>query len=359
VAHETVHELIKAARNNLSRNAFDYLVGGAEGEATLRRNRMGYDAIALRAFVLRNAETIDLTRAFLGHRLRIPVMLAPLGSLHSLHPDGALAQAEGAERFGTISILSAMSYPGFEEIAKATRHPKIYQLNVRGDRDWLDAQVERTMALGYAAFCFMVDTAKFGRRERDIAKRYRSPIPPPPSPRYEHYTAALSWDDVKRVRDKFAIPLIVKGIATAEDADRCATLGVDAVYVSNHGGRQLDQGRGSIEALPEVVRAVGGRCRVVVDGGIARGTDVLKALCLGADAVAVGRLCGYGLAADGADGVVRVLEILEAEMRIAMTSLRLTALDALGAHCIRAAEPNAPAHVFSAFPHLDIDLGTY
>jgi glycolate oxidase len=173
------------------------------------------------------------------------------------------------------------------------------------------------------------------------------------------FQAAFDWDEVKRVRDICPIPLLVKGVATAEDAALAAGIGVDAVWMSNHGGRQLDHGRGTVEALPEVVAAVGGRAKVVVDGGICRGTDVLKALCLGADAVAVGRLYGYGLAAAGADGVVRVLEILEAEIRIAMAQLRTTAVDQLGPDFVRPASPNAAPHVLGAFPHLALDLGTY
>ena len=356
---ETVYELIKAARDNVSRNAFDYLIGGSESETTLARNRAGYDRLALIHRVLRNVEQIDLSSNFLGHGLRIPVMLAPLGALQALHPDGALAQAEGAERFGTISYLSAMTRPVLEEVAAATKGPKIYQLNVRGDDEWVDGQVKRAIDHGYVGFCVMVDMAMFGRRERDIHKRYRAPVPPPIGPQSMMYAAAVNWDGLARIRDRFTIPLIVKGIATAEDADRAAALGIDVVHISNHGGRQLDQGRGTIDVLPEVVAAVGRRSRVVVDGGILRGTDVLKALCLGADAVCVGRLYAYGLAAGGADGVVKALEILETELRIAMAQLRCTAMDQLGPEFVRPAVPNTPAHALSQYPHLKLDLGSY
>ena len=359
VDQETVHELIRAARDNVSRNAFDYLIGGSECETTLARNRAGYDRLALIHRVLRNVEKIDLTSTFLGHKLRIPVMLAPLGALQALHPDGALAQVQGAERFGTISYLSAMTKPVLEEIAAATKGPKIYQLNVRGDADWVDGQVKRVIDHGYVGFCIMVDMAMFGRRERDILKRYRAPVPPPIGPQSMMYAAAVDWDDIARIRDRFAIPLIVKGIATAEDAAQAASLGVDVVHISNHGGRQLDHGRGTIDVLPEVVAAVAGKSRVVVDGGIARGTDVLKALCLGADAVCIGRLYAYGLAAGGADGVVKVLEILETEMRIAMAQLRCTSIAELAPEFVRVGAPNSRPHVFSQFPHLKLDLGSY
>jgi glycolate oxidase len=359
VDQETVHELAEAARDAVPRTAFDYLIGGSESETTLARNRAGYDRLALIHRVLRNVEKIDLSTTFLGHKLRIPVMLAPMGALQSLHPDGALAQAQGAERFGTISILSAMTRPVLEEIAAATKHPKIYQLNVRGDADWVDGQVQRAIDHGYVAFCVIVDIAMFGRRERDILKRYRAPVPPPIGPQSMMYAAAVNWHDIDRIKRKFKIPLIVKGIGTGEDAALCVEHGVDVVYISNHGGRQLDHGRGTVDVLPEVVEAVAGRARVVIDGGIMRGTDVLKALCLGADAVGIGKVCGLALAAGGADGVLKLLEILETEMRIAMAQLRCTSIDQLGPEFVRPAVPNTTPHVLSHFPHLKLDLGSY
>jgi len=351
---ETVHEIIKQARRNVTPNAWDYLIGGGETETTLRRNRQALDSIALRPRVLRGVGRIDLSTKFLGHKLRIPVMLAPIGSLQSLDPaGGALSAAQGAERFGVVSILSSVTSPGLEEIAEKTRHPKIFQLYVRGDAKWVDDHVKRAIDAGYAAFCFTVDTAIYGRRERDIIKRYRPTARHNLDPAGPAYQAALSWDTIKRYKDKFDLPLAIKGIATAEDANVALEHGVDIIYISNHGGRQLDHGRGCIEVLPEVVEAVGGKAIVLVDGGFYRGSDIVKAMCLGADAVGIGRLYGYGIAAAGADGVARVLEILETELTTDLALLGVTKWSELDRSYLHPAAPTNPAHVFSAFPLLD------
>ncbi len=355
----TFHEIIKAARNNITRNAWDYMIGGAESETTLRRNRLALDSLALRPRVLRDVSNMDRSIDFLGHRLRLPVLLAPIGSLQSLHDTGAMAPAKAAEQFGTISILSSVTTPDMDEIAKETSHPKIFQLYVRGDRAWVDDHIKRAIDLGYVAFCFTVDTAVYGRRERDIIKRHRPTARHQLDPMGPLYQAALNWDDIRRFKDRYDIPLVLKGIATAEDAETAVECGCNVVYVSNHGGRQLDHGRGTIEVLPEVAEAVNGKAKILFDGAINRGTDVVKAIALGADAVAIGRLCGYGAAAGGAEGVHRVLEIMETEVTVVMANLGITRFDELDDTFVRKAAPTNPPHVFSAFNHLDIDLGDY
>ena len=358
---ETFHEIIKAAQNNVPRNAWDYMVGAAESETTLRRNRRGFDSLALRPRVLRDVSKIDRTVNFLGQKLRIPVMLAPIGSLQSLCPEeGSLAQARGAERFGTISILSSVTWPNIDEVAKQTKHPKIFQLYVRGDDQWVDDHAKKAIDLGYVAFCFTVDSAIYGRRERDIIKRYRPNARTALDQRAPVYQAGLSWKDIARFKKLYpSIPVVLKGIATAEDAKMAVEHGVEVVYVSNHGGRQLDHGRGSIEVLPEVVDAVKSKALVVMDGMVNRGTDVVKAMCLGANAVAIGRLYGYGLAAAGAAGVNRVLEIMETEITVAMANCGVTSFAELDSSFVCKAEPVCEPHVFSAFPHLNINLGDY
>jgi len=228
---------------------------------------------------------------------------------------------------------------------------------VRGDAAWTDDHVRRAIDKGYAAFCLTVDTDSYSRRERDIAKRHQRRRVRVDDARI--YQAQFNWRDIERIKKNFDIPLIIKGIATAEDAKIAVENGVDCVYVSNHGGRQLDQGVGSIEVLPEVVEAVGGRARVMVDGSITRGTDVVKAITLGADAVVVGPLYVYGLAAAGGPGVVRLFEILEDEIRICLTLLGVTGYGELDKSYIRAARPVVPAHVHSPFPHLDLPRETY
>jgi glycolate oxidase len=228
---------------------------------------------------------------------------------------------------------------------------------VRGDDAFVDDHVKRARDHGYAVFCMTVDTAMYSRRERDLARRFVKPWRVRATG--QEFQAALSWDQVKRFKDRHDIPLVLKGIATAEDASIACDLGVNAVYVSNHGGRQLDHGRGSIEVLPEVVKAVAGRSVVMVDGGFMRGTDVVKAIALGAQMVGIGRLSCLGLAAAGEAGLVRALELLEDEIRIAMGLLGVHSLGMLDSSYLHPATPVTLPHVTSAFPLLDLDERRY
>jgi glycolate oxidase len=348
---ETLGEIVRAARRKLSRADWDYVAGGADTETTLKRNRQALDSIALRPRILRKVDAVDMTASLLGRRFRIPVFLAPLGSMQQLDPEGALPAARAAEAFGTLTILSSATQPDYETLKPKIAGPMIYQLYVRGDDDWVAERVKRAIDLGYVAFCLTVDTAVYSRRERDIEKRFVPTARQTASGQSQQ--AAVTWDLVKMLRDRFDIPLILKGIATAEDATVAVQHGVSVVYVSNHGGRQLDHGIGAIDALPEVVKAVAGRAEVVVDGGFVRGTDIVKAVALGAKAVGIGKLLGWGLAAGGQAGVTRVLELLEIELRVAMALLGADRLSALGAECLRPARPVAEPHVTSAFPLLD------
>ncbi len=349
---ETLHEIVAKARQNLTQNIWDYLIGGAETETTLRRNRWALDALALRPRVLRDVSRIDVGGRLLGKPLRLPVLLAPVGSLESFEAGGAKTVAEAAAAFGVAICVSSVTQPGLEETAKgAAEGRRIFQLYVRGDDDFVDDYGRRAMAAGYDAFCFTVDTALYSRRERDIAKRFAKPwrqrVPG------TAFQAGLSWPQIERFRRRFDIPVILKGIATAEDAAIACELGVAAIYVSNHGGRQLDHGRGTMEFLPEIVAAVKGRAEIIVDGGFCRGTDVVKALALGATAVGLGRLYCYGLAAAGRDGVVRVLELLEDEIRIALGLCGATSFAALDPSFVAPATPVTAPGVHSAFPLLE------
>src|SRR5687767_1013799 len=348
---QTLHEIVRAARQRLPAGEWDYLTGGTETETTLRRNRLALDAIAFRPRVLRDVSRVDSTSTFLGRTVRIPVMFAPIGSIESFTPGGGATAAQASAEFGVPQMLSNVCNPGLEAVAKAADNFRIFQLYVRGDDAFVDDHVRRALEHGYAAFCLTVDTAWYSRRERDLARRFVKPWRLRATG--HDYQAALSWDHVKRFKDRHAVPLILKGIATAEDAAIACEHGVDVVYVSNHGGRQLDHGRGSTDVLPEVVKAVAGRAKIIVDGAFQRGSDVVKAIALGADVVGLGRLACLGLAAAAAPGLVRTLELLEDEIRISMGLLGVNRLAALDTSYLHAAPPVAPPHVTSAFPLLD------
>lgn len=350
----TLHEIVEEARRRLPDGIWDYLVGGAESEMTLRRNREALDAIAFRPRVLRDVSGVDCASTLLGRTFRAPVLLAPIGSLQDLHPRGGAAVAEAAAAAGVVMMLSSASAPGLEATAAAGGDgAKIFQLYVRGDDAWVDDHVRRAIDAGYDAFCFTVDLDWYSRRERDLAKRFVTTGRRNVSG--EGHQMRFTWDGVKRVQDRFDIPLVLKGIATAEDAALACEIGIDAVYVSNHGGRQLDHGRGSIDVLPEVVEAVGGRAEILVDGGFLRGTDIVKAIALGATAVGVGRLNGFGIAAGGADGIVRMLELLKGEIRTCLGLLGVNRLDELDARYLHRTAPVHGGGMRSAYPLLDED----
>jgi glycolate oxidase len=345
----TNQEIIVSARRNLTDNVWHYLTGGAESEITMRRNRYGLDGLAFRPRVLIDVSRIETSAMFLGQRLKMPVMLAPIGSLQSITPEGGLTVARAADEFGTINFVSSVTQPSLEEIAQASHGPKVFQLYVQGDLKWVENLLTRVKQAGYMALCVTVDTARYSHRERQMMDRWL-----PPSRRgvgYE-YRAGLTWEILDAIKEMAGLPFILKGVATAEDAALAVEHGVSAIYVSNHGGRQLDHGRATIDILPEIVDAVRGKAEIVLDGGIVRGSDVLKAIALGARAVAIGKLQGWGLAAGGQAGLVRVLEILESEIVTTMGLLGITRLDQLTSAYLCKVQPLGPCHEMSAFPHM-------
>ena len=346
----TNQEVIIAARRNLTQDIWDYLSGGSESETTMRRNRLGFDSLALRPRVCVDVSKIDTSTTFLGQKLRIPVMMAPIGSLQTITPEGGVAVAKAAAEFGTMNFVSSVTQPSLEEIAASTNHPKIFQLYIRGGLDWCEEILERVKKAGYMALCLTVDTAHYNRRERQIMNRWL-----PPSKRVESqriYQAMVTWEMMAAIKKIANMPFILKGVATAEDAKIAVDHGVDVVYVSNHGGRQLDQGRGTMDILPEVVAAVNGKADVLLDGSVLRGTDVIKAIALGAKAVTIGKLQGWGLAAGGSAGLVRVLELLEEELIIDMGLLGVTRIDQIDAKYVCQAPPVTFPHEMSAFIHM-------
>jgi isopentenyl diphosphate isomerase/L-lactate dehydrogenase-like FMN-dependent dehydrogenase len=349
-----LHEIVAKARQNLNQNNWDYIAGAAETETTLRRNRMALDTIAFRPRVLRDVSRIDSSVERFGRRMRLPIVLAPVGALESFHPEGAAPVVRGANEFGVAHMLSSVCEPGLEKVAQAAPDGlRIFQLYVRGDDAFVDDFCARAIASGYSAFCLTVDTAIYSRRERDIAKRFVTAGRRRASGR--DFQAALDWRTVKRLKGKFKIPLALKGIATAEDARIAVEHGVDWVYVSNHGGRQLDHGRGSMDVLPEVVDAVAGRAKILVDGSFCRGSDIVKAMAVGADLVGIGRMQCYALAANGQAGIVRFLELLEDEVQRSLGMLGVTNFAGLDRSYLHPAQSTNPPHGLSAFPLLKLD----
>ena len=347
---QTIHELARAARRNLSDGPWDYLIGGTETETTVKRNRLAIDSLAFRPRVLRDVSKVDSSSTFFGRPVRLPVMLAPVGSVESFTPGGGATAAKASGAFGVPHMLSSACNPGLEATAKAADNYRIFQLYVRGDDAFVDDHVKRAKDNGYTLFCMTVDSAHYSRRERDIDKRFVKPWRQAATGM--NWQAALSWDQVKRFKDTHDVPLILKGIATAEDAAIACEHGVEGVYVSNHGGRQLDHGVGSLAVLPEVVKAVDKRAVVMVDGGFMRGTDVVKAIVLGAQIVGLGRLQCLGLAAAGQAGLERALELLEEEVRICLALLGVTSYSELDASYVREAPVVAEPDALSAFPLL-------
>ena len=349
-----LHKFVPAARQNLYDGAWDYLMGSAETETTQKRNRLALDRLAFRPRVMRDVSSLDSTISFLGRSLRLPIILAPIGSLQQFNAAGGAGMSQAAGIFGVAHMLSSVCKPGLEKVAEAAPDAaKIYQLYVRGDAAWVDDHIDRAIANGYMGFCFTIDLDHYGRRERDKAKGFIS-VSRQTQAQGEEFQRTFCWDDFRRIRDKYDIPLMLKGIATAEDADIAAADGCDVVYVSNHGGRQLDHGRGGADVLAEIVAAVDGRAKVVLDGGVMRGTDVVKAMAMGADAVGIGRLQGLAFAAAGIDGVVQMLKLLELEVQTCLGLLGVTKYEQLDGTYL-AQEPDAVSkpHALSAFPLLE------
>ena len=345
-------EIVQEARKRLEQGAWDYLVGGSESETTLRRNRLAFDKVAFRPRILVDVTETDPSTTFLGQKLRIPAILAPIGSLQTFNPEGALASTRAATEFGVMHAVSSVTQPALEETAAATPTPKIFQLYVHGDWDWTKAIIDRVKAAGYVALALTVDVAHYSRRERPMLTRYL-----PPSRRAapsREYQAQLTWDSMERIRELAGLPFMVKGIQTAEDAEIAVARGVDVLWVSNHGGRQIDHGQGSLDVLPEVAQVAKGKAKIIVDGGVQRGSDILKAVALGADAVALGRLQGWGLAAGGQAGVVRMLEILEDEMVSAMALAGLPSLADLTPAFVCKADPVTLPHEMSAWVNMPV-----
>jgi glycolate oxidase len=347
----TISEIVASARAKLPQHLWDHSCAGVENETTLRRNRSAFERLAFQPRALKGVSHNDTSTTFLGHRLALPVMLAPVGTILCYHPDGALACARAAERRGTGAFIGMSSSPSLETVRSNTHGPLFFQIYVRGDRSWLLHLVRRAERAGFGGICLTVDNPETGRRERDLINRFDAHLDlPKPNltglplmnkEASQHFKEEFSWDEVAWLREETRLPLIVKGILSADDAELAVKHGVDVVYVSNHGGRELDHLPATIDVLPEIVAAVQGKAEVIIDSGFMRGTDVVKALALGARAALIGKLMTWGLAAGGEEGLQKALELLQLEMRVTMGNIGVRTVGELGPHCLRPSYPPA------------------
>jgi 4-hydroxymandelate oxidase len=328
-----IEELEAAVHDKLEQRTFDYIAGGAGAERTVRANRAAFARRFLLPRVLVGVAERDLSTALLGTPLSMPVILAPTGAHGLVHPDGEVETVRGAAVASTLMAVSGGSTMSLEEIARAASpRPRLWHhLYFHPNRAVTEWLIERAQQAGYSALVVTADAPVLGRRDRDLRNNlaplqlrignYDS-LPPGVSEIGDSTSfvtnPGLTWTDVTWLRSRTTLPVVVKGILRPDDAVRAVDAGADAVWVSNHGGRQLDGAVATLDALPAVVAALDGRVPVIQDGGVRRGTDVLVALALGAAAVAVGRPQLWGLAMAGADGVQHVLRTLRDELSIAM-----------------------------------------
>lgn len=352
-----IEDLRRLAQRRLPKAVFDYLDGGAADEVTLRENCRAFQEVVLRPRHAIAHEKCDLRTRVLGHEISFPAMLAPVGYSRLMHPGGEVAAARAAGEIGTGFILSTISGHKLEDVRAASSGPVWYQLYVVGGREAAEAAIERARAAGFSALVITIDTPVAGMRERDLRNGVKelmgdsllAKIPFIPQllahprwlaafvldggvPKLENIvtpgkgamrmtdvaaalaSAVVTWNDLRWLRKVWPAPIVVKGVLTADDALRAIDEGASGVVVSNHGGRQLDGVAASLRALPEIVAAVNGQAEVLMDGGIRRGSDIVKAICMGARSVLVGRAYAYGLGAAGHAGVGRALEILRADV---------------------------------------------
>jgi 4-hydroxymandelate oxidase len=305
------------AKSKLPADVYDFYAGGAGDERTVAENVRAFDRWVIRPRFLRGAGPPDTSTEVLGTPVALPVLVAPWAYQRRAHPEGELATVRAAGRAGTIAVISSTAVDHLEEIAAAAAGPTWWQLYLFTDVGRSAEMLRRATAAGFRAICWTVDFPVSGLRHRDTRSGFLMPVGIPGNELV--YEPNLTWDHLGFIRDHApGLPVLVKGILTAEDAVLAVEHGADGVVVSNHGGRQLDSCPAGLDALPEVVEAVDGRIPVLMDGGVRRGTDVLKALALGAAAVLVGRPVVWGLAAEGEAGVTGVLDILRSEFDNAM-----------------------------------------
>ena len=368
----SVPDLRPLAQRRLPRVVFDYLDGGADGEFTLHENCRAFEDVTFRPRHAVSVPACDLRTRVLGFDLAFPVLLAPVGYSRLMHPEGEVAAARCAGKAGTAYILSTISGHRLEDVKAATVGPAFYQLYLMGGRAAAEASMARARQAGFAALVVTIDTPVAGMRERDSRNGMKelmsggvfSKIPFLPQilsrpgwlvrflmdggvPHLPNVvipgqgsmpmvdvgaalaSSTVTWQDLRWIREAWSGPIVIKGVLTSEDARRAIDEGASAIVVSNHGGRQLDHSPATLQVLPEIVAAVKGEIEVLMDGGVRRGSDVIKAICLGARAVLVGRAYAYGLAAGGPAGVERAIEMLRSEMERTLKLLGCPSISSL------------------------------
>lgn len=373
-----IADLRRLAEQRVPKAVFDYLDGGAEGEITLRENCRAFEEITFRPHQAVAVSECDLRTTVLGTEISFPAMLAPVGYSRLMHPGGEVAAARAAGEAGIGYILSTISGHKLEDVKAATPGPAWYQLYLVGGREAAEGAIERARKAGFAALVITVDTPVAGMRERDprngmtelLTGSIFAKLPFLPQlfahpgwlasflldggvPKLENVIipgqggmpmvdvgtalrrSVVTWEDIRWIRQSWSGPMVIKGILIGDDARRAVDEGAAAISVSNHGGRQLDSVSPSIKALPEVVAAVGGQTEVLIDGGVRRGSDIVKALCLGARAVLCGRAHAYGLAAAGQPGVTCAIEILRNDVERTMRLLGCGAVSELDSSYVR------------------------
>lgn len=374
-----IADLRHIAQRRVPKAVFDYLDGGAEGEVTLRQNCRAFEDITFRPRHAVAVKECDLRTRVLGTEISFPAMLAPVGYSRLMHPEGEVAAARAAGEAGTGYILSTISGHRMEDVKAGTRGFAWYQLYLVGGREVAEGAIERARKSGFSALVITIDTPVAGMRERDprngmtelMTGSIFAKLPFLPEllahpgwlasflldggvPKLENVVvpgqdggmpmtdvgtalrrSVVTWEDIRWIRQSWTRPIVIKGILTADDARRAVDEGAAAISVSNHGGRQLDGVSASINALPEVVAAVNGQAEVLMDGGVRRGTDIVKAICLGAKAVLIGRAYAYGLAAAGHAGVTRALEILREDVERTLRLLGCASVAQLDASYIQ------------------------
>jgi isopentenyl diphosphate isomerase/L-lactate dehydrogenase-like FMN-dependent dehydrogenase len=334
-----VFEFEPLCRYHIPKENYDYIAGGVDNEWTLRRNREGFDKIVIRPRMLVNATNMDLSTTLFGTKVASPILFSPTAGHQLAHPDGELATAKAAAASNTLICLSSNSSYPFEKVAAATEAPKWWQLYPREDDLATRERVERVVAAGYKVIVLTVDAPYNSHRERLLRNRVRAQVPAgdggasasnsrrrrqDPEHKALPYrlestlVAQWDWSYVSKMKDWAKTPVLIKGVLTAEDAALAVKHGADGIVVSNHGGRYLEYAPSTIEVLPEIVEAVNGKFPILIDSGFRRGTDILKALALGASAVMLGRPVLWGLGAFGQAGIEKVYQLMESELALAM-----------------------------------------